>query len=367
MKVPFLDLKKINTRYEGVFQEVFQEFLDSGYYILGNQVSCFETKFASYCETDYCIGVGNGLDALRLILEGYKVLGKLKEGDEVLVASNTYIATILAIQQAGLKPRLVEGEATTFSFNIHALATTISEKTKAIMPVHLYGQIAPMDQLLKLAEQHNLLVIEDAAQGHGAMTTEGKKAGNIGHAAGFSFYPTKNLGALGDGGAVTTSDKELAAVIRKLRNYGASSKYVNDELGMNSRLDEVQAAFLNVKLEDLDADNEKRRMIAARYFSEIENDKIKLPFYDGSKNHIFHLFVVSVVDREHFVNYLTEEGIGSLIHYPIAPHHQKALSEYRHLKFPITEKIHREVVSIPISPVMESSEVDAVIQTLNKY
>lgn len=365
--IPFIDIHTINKRFEKDFQSQFQDFLDSGYYILGNQVTAFESRFADYCETQYCIGVGNGLDALRLILEGYKVVGKLQEGDEVLVASNTFIATIIAIKQAGLSPVLVEAEERTFNFNISALQEAITSKTKVIMPVHLYGQIAPMDEIDRLAVYHNLLVIEDAAQAHGAIHASGKRAGNLGHAAGFSFYPTKNLGALGDAGAVTTNDASLAAVIKKLRNYGTSSKYVNDVLGVNSRLDEIQASFLSVKLPSLDSDNDARRVIAQKYLAAINNTKITLPFYNGSKNHVFHLFVVQVNDRNQFQEYLTKKGIGTLIHYPIAPHHQEALKELNSLTFNISEKLHQQVISLPMSPVMTNAQIEKVITFVNAY
>ncbi|MBK5213901.1 MAG: DegT/DnrJ/EryC1/StrS family aminotransferase [Flavobacteriaceae bacterium] len=365
--IPFLDLKAINQHFETDFQNSFRQFLDSGYYILGSQVKSFEANFARFCGAKHCIGVGNGLDALRLILEGYKILGKLKENDEVLVASNTYIATILAIKQAGLNPVLVEADLDTYNFDLESLQKSISEKTKAVMPVHLYGQLSPMDEILKISKAHNLLVIEDAAQAHGAKNEEGKRAGNIGDAAGFSFYPTKNLGALGDAGAVTTNDDALAEVIKKLRNYGASTKYVNELLGFNSRLDELQAAFLNCKLPTLDSDNERRRSIAKKYISEIENDKISLPKYDGSENHIFHLFVVRVKNRYSFIDYLDRNGIGHLIHYPLPPHKQQALLEFSHLSFPITEQIHNEIISLPISPVLSNEEVETVISVLNKY
>jgi dTDP-4-amino-4,6-dideoxygalactose transaminase len=365
--IPFLDLKAINQRFEAEFQSSFQQFLDSGHYILGNQVKLFEANFARYCGAKHCIGVGNGLDALRLILEGYKVLGKLKENDEVLVASNTYIATILAIKQVGLKPVLVEADFDTYNFDLTSLKNLISGKTKAIMPVHLYGQISSMEEILKISKENNLLVIEDAAQAHGAKDTDGKRAGNIGDAAGFSFYPSKNLGAFGDGGAVTTNDDALAEVIEKLRNYGTATKYVNELLGFNSRLDEIQAAFLNVKLPTLDADNERRRAIAKKYISEIKNNKITLPKYDGGENHVFHLFVIRVENRNAFIDYLDRNGIGHLIHYPIPPHKQQALSEFSHLSFPKAEKIHNEVISIPMSPVMIEEEVNQVISVLNLY
>ncbi|MAZ73967.1 MAG: aminotransferase [Flavobacteriaceae bacterium] len=365
--IPFLDLHAINARFESEFQQRFQQFLDSGYYILGHNLSHFESEFANYCGTKYCIGVGNGLDALRLILEGYKILGKLKKGDEVLVAANTYIATIIAIKQAGLTPVLVEAEAKTFNFNLINLRAKISAKTKAIMPVHLYGQLAPMPEINELARQNNILVIEDAAQAHGAGNTQGKRAGNLANAAGFSFYPSKNLGALGDGGAVTTNDFSLTTAIKMLRNYGTATKYVNEILGVNSRLDEIQAAFLSVKLPKLDADNAKRRTIAKRYLSEIKTEKITLPFYDESENHVFHLFVVQVENRTDFMAYLDKNQVGHLIHYPIPPHLQKALPEFNLLKFPITEKIHQTVLSLPMSPVMSNSEVEKVIKVLNNY
>jgi len=365
--IPFLDLHKVNARFETEFKNGFQDFLDSGYYILGNQVSRFENLFADYCGTKHCIGVANGLDALRLILEGYKHLGNLKAGDEVLVASNTFIATIIAIKQAGLTPVLAEAEETTFNFDLEKLPDYITNKTKAIMPVHLYGQLADMQVINALANKHDLLVIEDAAQAHGAENFRNEKAGNLGDAAGFSFYPSKNLGALGDGGAVTTNNDALAKAIKMLRNYGTSTKYVNEVLGINSRLDEIQAAFLSVKLAHLDADNTQRRVIATRYISEIKNDKIILPYYDGSKNHVFHLFVVRVNDRASFVEHLTTNKIGYLIHYPIAPHQQKAFPELRNFSFPAAEALHNTVVSLPMSPVMTDEEVNTVISVLNSY
>lgn len=365
--IPFLDLKAINDRFEGAFKEQFQQFLDTGYYVLGNSVTSFEQDFANYCGTKHCMGVGNGLDALRLILEGYKVLHKLEEGDEVLVAANTFIATIIAIKQAGLIPVLVEAEAETYNFDLNDLEAKISIKTKAIMPVHLYGQLAPMNVISEVAKKHALLVIEDAAQAHGAKNKAGKRAGNLGDAAGFSFYPSKNLGALGDGGAVTTNDAKLAAAIKKLRNYGTASKYVNELLGVNSRLDEIQAAFLSVKLPSLDTDNEQRRSIARRYLSEIKNPKIIVPQWDGSENHVFHLFVVQVKDRTDLIMHLDKNKVAYLIHYPIPPHQQKALPEFEGVPFPVTEKIHQQVISLPMSPVMSETQVNRVIQVLNTY
>ncbi|MBV1923996.1 MAG: DegT/DnrJ/EryC1/StrS family aminotransferase [Flavobacteriaceae bacterium] len=364
--IPFLNLQAYNQRFENDFKEKFNSFLASGYYILGNEVKAFETEFAAFCGTKHCIGVGNGLDALRLIIEGYKLLGKLSNGDEILVASNTYIATIIAIKQAGLQPVLVEADETTYNFSFKKIQSQITTKTKAIMPVHLYGEISPMDEVLEIANQHQLLVIEDAAQVHGAKDNDGNRAGNLGDAAGFSFYPTKNLGALGDGGAITTNDSDLAEIVKKLRNYGTSSKYVNDEIGFNSRLDEIQASFLRCKLPYLDEDNLKRRNIAQRYVSEIKNKKIILPTFEG-ESHVFHLFVVRVENRNHFETYLTKNEIGFLIHYPIALHHQKALKEFKDLSFPVSEMIHQQVISLPMSPVMKDIEVDKVISVLNAY
>ena len=364
--IPFLDLYKVNQRFEPEFEEGYKKFLHSGYYILGDEVKSFETAFARYCGVEHCIGVGNGLDALRLILEGYKILNRLKPGDEVLVASNTYIATIIAIKQAGLIPKLIESNLTTYNFNLKALKESLTSNVKAMMPVHLYGQLTPME-IIQWAKENEFIIIEDAAQAHGALDSHGSRAGNIGDASGFSFYPSKNLGALGDGGAITTNDSELASVVRKLRNYGTSSKYMNQYLGVNSRLDEIQALFLSVKLPSLDVDNDRRRVIATRYLSEVNNKKIHLPSYDGSKNHVFHLFVIRVDDRSHFLDYLSENGIGSLIHYPVPPHQQNALREFADLRFPITEKIHKEVISLPMSPVMSYVEVEKVIKVLNGY
>lgn len=365
--IPFLDLKKVNSRYQQEFKAQFDAFLDRGYYVLGQQVSGFEAEFAAYCGSAHCIGVGNGLDALRLILEGYKTLGKLKEGDQVLIASNTYIATILAVLQAGLRPVLVEADASTYNFDLRALRQAIGPKTKVIMPVHLYGQLSPMEAITELAESRNLLIVEDAAQAHGAIDTEGRKAGNLGHAAGFSFYPTKNLGALGDGGAVTTNDPALAEAIRSLANYGTRTKYVNEFKGFNSRLDEVQAAFLRIKLRDLDQVNVARRMLAGYYLENITNPKISLPKYDASANHVFHLFVIRVKDRDGFLTHIGKQGIGTLIHYPIAPHKQKALEEYAHLSFPVAEAIHREVVSIPLYPGLSDDELARIVNVINNY
>ncbi|QRM89549.1 aminotransferase class V-fold PLP-dependent enzyme [Lacinutrix sp. WUR7] len=365
--IKFLDLHKINARFDIPFQEQFKQFLDSGYYILGKQVATFETNFASYCGTKHSIGTSNGLDALILIFKAYKELGLLQDGDEVIVPANTFIASFLAVIHSGLKPVFIEPDLVTYNLSLSEIEKQITPNTKAILAVHLYGQIADMQSINTLAEKHGLLVVEDAAQAHGAVYENNKKAGNLSDVAAFSFYPAKNLGALGDGGAITTNNDALAAVIRKLRNYGSSKKYLHDTIGFNNRLDEIQAAFLNIKLPKLDADNEKRREIAKRFISEIKNEKITLPFYDNSKNHVFHLFVILVEDRADFTSFLKQNEIETLIHYPIAPHKQEALKDFASLKLPVTELIHKNIVSLPISPVLTKKEITQIIQTINAY
>ena len=378
--IPFLDLKKINEPYEAAFQEKLKTVLDDGWYILGNEVAAFETSFAKYCGTQHCIGTGNGFDALVLIFKGYIQLGKLQKGDEVIVPANTYIASILAILQADLIPVLVEPKLETYNINPDLIQGEITSKTRAILAVHLYGQLAEMDAINEIAVANDLLVIEDAAQAHGAISeVESRKSKvenldmqniNIKTQA-FSFYPGKNLGALGDAGAVTTNDSELAKAIQALRNYGSETKYHNDYIGINSRLDELQAAFLNVKLPNLDYENEKRRTIAKRYLSEIKNEKIILPTVSllgtEQSNHVFHLFVIRTQNRLDLQEYLHKKGIQTVIHYPVAPHNQKALSLWNHLSFPITQKIHDEVLSLPISPVLTMDEVSYIVDVLNKY
>ncbi len=388
--IPFLDLKKINAPYEVAFQQKLKAVLERGWYILGNEVVAFEANFANYCGAKYCIGVGNGLDALVLIFKGYIQLGKLQKGDEVIVPANTYIASILSILQADLIPVLVEPNIETYNINPDLISEKITSKTKAILVVHLYGQIAEMDAIRKIATENNLLVVQDAAQSHGAIESQKSEVTSrrlainseeikdsslptflMNGASAYSFYPGKNLGALGDGGAITTNDDELAKVIYALRNYGSETKYYTDYIGINSRLDEIQAAFLNVKLPHLDNDNNKRRAIAKRYLSEIKNDKLTLPFWDFSQNHVFHLFVIRTQNRDDLQRYLFENGIQTMIHYPIPPHKQKAFSpetlRWNQLSFPITEKIHNEVLSLPISPVLTEDEVSFIIEVLNKW
>ena len=364
--IKFLDLHKINQPYEVLFQEKFKNLLDKGWYILGEEVKAFEKNFASYCGVKHCIGVGNGLDALVLIFKAYIQLGKMQKGDEVIVPANTYIASILAILEADLVPVLVEPILETYNLDPNKIQEKITSKTRAILAVHLYGQLADMVSINEIATKNNLLVVEDAAQSHGAILGD-RKAGNLANASGFSFYPGKNLGALGDAGAVTTNDDELAEMIFSLRNYGSKEKYVNDVIGVNSRLDELQAGFLNIKLPNLDEENSIRRKIAQRYLSQIKNEKIQLPFYDNSENHVFHIFVVRTENRDDLQDYLKRNLIQTLIHYPIAPYKQKALSCMNKLSFPITEQIHKEILSLPISSVMTSKEVDKVIEVLNKY
>ncbi len=365
MKVPFLDLHNINKRYDKEFDLFFKQFNKRSWYILGEEVSSFEKEFAAYCGAKYCVGVASGLDALFLILTAYKHLGVLKNGDQVIVSANTYVATIIAIKNAGLEPVLVDADENTFNIDISKI--NITNQTKAILVTHLYGQLADMDSLDKLCKNNGLKLIADAAQAHGSITYKSKRSGNLCDAAGFSFYPSKNLGALGDGGAITTSDKELYECVFKLRNYGTSSKFINELSGYNSRLDEIQAGFLRIKLKSLDQDNDKRREIANTYLSKINNSHIILPFWDRSKNHVFHLFVIRVKDREHFQNFMTQNQVQTSIHYPIPPYDQKAFSGSLGSFYPVTDRISKEVVSLPISPVMTNDQIQFVIDIVNSY
>lgn len=365
--IKFLNLQQINAQYQDEFHQKMKQVLDKGWFILGEEVKLFETSFAKYANYNHCIGVGNGLDALVLIFKGYIQLGLLQKGDEVIVPSNTYIASILAILQADLIPVLVEPKLETYNIDPTLITEKITSKTKAILAVHLYGQLAEMDRIYEIAKQHNLLVVEDAAQSHGAVLESRIQKLEVRNAQAYSFYPGKNLGALGDAGAIVTNDAELAQVVHSLRNYGSEIKYKNQFIGINSRLDEIQAAFLNVKLPFLDEDNNKRRAIAKRYLNEIKNHRIILPYWDFSNNHVFHLFVIRTPNREELHNYLTQNGIETMIHYPIPPHKQQAFESWNTLSFPITEKIHDEVLSIPISPIMTDEEIGKLIQILNQY
>lgn len=363
---PFLDLKSINAQYREELIKAAEDVIDSGWYVQGKNVEAFEQDFSEYCGSNHCIGVANGLDALILIFRAYKELGKLKEGDEVIVPANTYIASILAITENRLKPILVEPDKCTYNLNPALIEQAITPHTKAILAVHLYGQLADMPAINRIAKEHNLLVIEDSAQAHGACT-DGRKAGSWGNASGFSFYPGKNLGALGDAGAVTTNDGELAQTIRALGNYGSHKKYENLYQGINSRLDEMQAALLRVKLKYLDKETAHRRKIALKYLKGIENPKVKLPKLVELESHVFHVFVIQTKDRERLQEYLTRYGVQSLIHYPIPPHKQIAYPEFKQLKLPLTELIHEQVLSLPISPVIEFSEVEQIIECINAF
>ncbi len=363
--IPFLDLKRINAQYRDQLIEAASLVIDSGWYIQGEQVNAFEQEFSVYCGSQYCVGVASGLDALILIIRGYKELGRLKEGDEIIVPANTFIASILAITENGLKPVLVEPDELSYNLSVAEIRKAITPNTKAILTVHLYGLLADMPAICQLAREHDLLVLEDAAQAHGAVI-DGRKAGSWGDAAGFSFYPGKNLGALGDAGAVTTDDKELAATVRAIGNYGSSKKYENSYRGINSRLDEMQAAFLRVKLKHLDLEIIQRRKVAALYFKGISHDGIQLPQWQAER-HVFHLFVIRTSKREKLNRYLIEHGVQCLIHYPIAPHQQHAYREFSALHLPITEVIHQQVLSLPISPVMDNDDIHTIIQLLNNF
>lgn len=364
--IPFLDLKAINAHYRDELVEAAARVIDSGWYIQGGEVKAFEEEFAQYCGSQHCVGVANGLDALTLTLRAWKEMGLLKEGDEVIVPANTYIASLLAITENRLKPVLVEPDEATFNLCPRKTANAITADTKVILAVHLYGQMAPMSALMALAEQHNLLVLEDAAQAHGA-SIGGRKAGNWGHAAGFSFYPGKNLGALGDGGAVTTSDEMLANTIRALGNYGSYSKYENLYQGVNSRLDEIQAAMLRVKLKHLDDEIEFRRKLADVYLISIENPEIELPKLVDRESHAWHLFVVRTNNRERLQKYLYESKIQAAIHYPVPPHKQSAYSEIGALSFPLTEAIHDSVLSLPISSEISMDRALKIIEHCNSW
>jgi dTDP-4-amino-4,6-dideoxygalactose transaminase len=364
--IPFLDVHKINQRDEKSMVEAYKKTLDAAHFILGNEVQQFEKEFAEYCETDYCIGVGNGLDALQLIFKAYIILGKLNEGDEVLIPSNTFIASALAISACNLKPILVEPKYNSFTIDTSLIEDKITSKTKAIMPVHLYGQSCDMSAISEIAKKHGLLIIEDAAQAHGAICRE-KKVGSISNAAGFSFYPAKNLGALGDGGAITTDDKELENCIRYLRNYGSNEKYKHQYKSINSRLDELQAAILRIKLKRLEKDNELRRVVAKFYLDNIQNSLILLPDWDFSNNHVFHLFVIKCRTRDQLKSYLEENGIQTVIHYPIPIHKQEAYKELNNLSLPIAEQLSNQVLSLPISPVMSIEDVQFICDKLNAY
>jgi dTDP-4-amino-4,6-dideoxygalactose transaminase len=365
--IKFLDLKKGNHVYSTEIKKIISDVIDSGWYLMGEKKIQFENDLKTYINIENVIGVGNGLDALRLIFKAYIILGILSEGDEIIVPSNTYIATILAITDNNLIPILVEPEISTFNLDINKIESKITKRTKAIVVVHLYGRVCWSSKLEEIAQKYNLKIIEDNAQAIGA-EWNGKKTGALGDASGFSFYPGKNLGALGDAGAVSTNDEELAQVIRSIANYGSTIKYVNKYQGLNSRIDEIQAAILSYKLKFLNEENIYRRKIANKYLNEIINSRIVLPLQpDDEKEHVWHLFVIRVKEREKFQKYLIDNDIETLIHYPIAPHKQDAYKNWVNMNLPISEKLHDEVISLPISPVLTNKEADKIITTLNLY
>ena len=371
MNVPFLNLKKINLAYKDELSKQFDDVLQSGWFISGEKVKEFEKQFAGYCGATICISVANGLDALILILEAYKILGFLKVGDEIIVPSNTFIASIIAISKANLTPVLVEPDIKTYLIDPDLIEDRITPKTRAILPVHLYGRLCDMNAINAIAKKHNLKVIEDSAQSHGAIYKNGNRSGNLGDASGFSFYPGKNLGALGDAGAITTNDSALAEVIKALRNYGSHKKYENIYLGNNSRLDELQAAFLLIKLKDLDKQNERRRAVAEFYLNNITNAKIILPVVTESAitdiSMVWHLFTVRVKERNGFQQYLSSKNIETVIHYPVPPHKQEAYKNWNSRSFPVSELIHNEILSLPISGVLSQPEMQFVVDTINEY
>ncbi|GFM82359.1 aminotransferase [Pseudomonas cichorii] len=369
--ISFLDLKKINSTMRDELIASCTRVIDSGWYIGGNELSNFEESFAAYSGSRHCIGVANGLDALNLTLRAWKELGKLKDGDEVIVPANTYIASVLAITENRLVPVLVEPDAATYNLCPAKARAAVTSRTRVLMPVHLYGQLSEMPALMALAEEKGLLVLEDSAQAHGA-SFNGRRAGSWGNASGFSFYPGKNLGALGDAGAVTTDDDELAKVLRALRNYGSHEKYKNLYQGVNSRLDEIQAAMLSVKLKYLDDQTARRREIAKMYMEGISNPAVELPLSAGVcplslQSHVWHLFVVRCQQRDALQQHLADQGIQTIIHYPIPVHQQQAYKELNGESYPLTEKIHQQVLSLPMSPEMTSSEVETVIAAVNNF
>ena len=353
----------MNEAYEEKFRKAATRVIESGWYVLGEEVEAFEQEYANYCGTNYCVGVSNGLDALKLLLKAYG----FGPGDEIIVPSNTQIAPILAISEVGAKPILVEPNLTTFTIDPENVRKKITSRTKAIVVVHLYGRVVDMDPIRQIASEHNVKVIEDSAQAHGAVY-KGSRTGSLADASAFSFYPSKNLGAIGDGGAITTNDEVLANKLFALRNYGSPKKYENLYRGYNHRLDEMQAAFLRIKLQDLDNRNEARRKVATTYLREIKNEHIILPEQPANEaEHVWHLFVIRTSKRAELQHFLHAKGIASMIHYPIPPHLQTAYKEMNNESYPVSEKIHEEVLSLPMSPVQTDEETEAVIQAINDF
>lgn len=364
--IKFLDLQKITEKYSNEVHEAVNRVVDSGWYLQGEENAQFENEYAQYIGTNYCVGVANGLDALIWIFRAYIELGVMHKGDEVIVPANTYIATILAITENGLKPILVEPSLETYQIDDSKIEERISSRTKAICIVHLYGQCAYTEKIGELCKCYNLKLIEDNAQAHGCLY-KGRRTGSLGDVAGHSFYPGKNLGALGDGGAVTTNDELLAKTIRSLANYGSSKKYVFDYCGRNSRLDEIQAAVLSVKLKHLDEDNNARRNIAKQYLEGISNPLIVLPIINDWNSHVFHVFPILSERRDDLQKYLLDNGVQTIIHYPIPPHKQQCYVEWNSMSFPITEKIHQEELSLPISQVIPVVEIKKIVHLINEF
>ena len=364
--IKFLDLQAINQQYRDELLAACASVIDSGWYIAGNSLSRFEEEFAAYCGVKHCIGVANGLDALILTLRAWKELSLLSEGDEVIVPANTYIASVLAITENRLVPVFVEPDAHSFNLSPANVEAAITSRTRALLPVHLYGRLADMPALMAIAERHHLLVLEDSAQAHGASLDE-RKAGSWGDASGFSFYPGKNLGAVGDAGAITTNDDRLAETLRALRNYGSHEKYKNLYQGVNSRLDEIQAAMLSVKLRYLDQQTAHRREIAELYLAEVNNPLIQLPAWENKEQHVWHLFVIRCQRRQELQDHLQAAGVQTLVHYPIPPHKQESYRDYSELSLPLTEAIHEEVLSLPMGPSLTFDEVRLVVKALNSF
>lgn len=366
-QIEFLSLKRTNLRFEPELSEAVTRVVQRGWYLLGQETRRFEEAYALYTGARNCVAVGNGLEALTLILLGYKHLLGWKDGDEVILPANTYIASVLAVTQAGLKPVLCEPSLATYLIDPSRIPELIGKRTRAIMPVHLYGRLCDMETINVIAAKHGLKVIDDVAQAHGALS-HGRRAGHLCDASAFSFYPTKNLGAMGDAGAVTTDDDDLALVIRQLANYGSSRKYVNDWKGINSRMDEIQASVLSLKLPLLDRDNERRQEIASLYEREIQNPLITKPAIPPAPfETVWHVYPVRCPDRDGLQAFLSEQGIETMVHYPTPPHKQKAYAEWNHLHYPITERIHREILSLPISPLLRDEEVERIAQAINRF
>lgn len=365
--IKFLDIQKITQKYSTEIHQAASRVIDSGWYLLGEETKRFEKNYAEFIGANFCVGTANGLDALRIILRAYIELGVMSEGDEIIVPGNTFIASILAITDNRLVPVFVEPDINTYQIDDTKIESAITPKTKGIMIVHLYGQCAYTENIGEICKKHNLKLIEDNAQATGCKFQGHITTGSLGDASGHSFYPGKNLGAFGDGGAITTNDEEFAETVRSLANYGSTVKYIFDYQGYNSRLDEIQAAILDVKLKYLNEDNERRKEIARYYLENITNPKLNLPSVHDWGAHVFHLFVVRCEQRDELLVYLNKNDVQALIHYPIPPHKQKAYKEWNHVQLPITEKIHNEVLSLPMSPMMTNDEVEIVVRAINSF